>query len=412
MAAVVVRPIVADELQGWVETMHLAFLLERPAPEIAVFRRDVLKQDLSRTLGAFDGACLAGTLWSFPAELAMPGGTTVPADAVSIATVRPTHRRRGLLTNMLQTDLRAARERGELVSILYPAEYPIYGRFGFGPATEQASYRLDRATAHFKGSPQGRVELVEPPRMRELAPQIFDRFRRDRPGQIDRQPINWDIRLGLQPVPWNPDQKPPRCAVLWSPDGAAAGYLLYRVEGHWEGRVPAGRLEVAELIATSSDAYLGLWRYCCEVDLIGEVTADTRSLDEPLGWLLDNPRAALKQTQRIDSLWLRPLDVSRTLAARRYVSEARVVIDVADPSGLSGGRFALEGGPTGATCSPGQQSADLSMGLPALGTLTLGGVSPRLLAEAGWIEEHTPGALDTAERLFRWPITPWCSTFF
>jgi hypothetical protein len=46
------------------------------------------------------------------------------------------------------------------------------------------------------------------------------------------------------------------------------------------------------------------------------------------------------------------------------------------------------------------------MGLPALGTLTLGGVSPRLLAEAGWIDEHTPGALDTAERLFRWPLTP------
>jgi hypothetical protein len=52
------------------------------------------------------------------------------------------------------------------------------------------------------------------------------------------------------------------------------------------------------------------------------------------------------------------------------------------------------------------------MGLPALGALTLGGVSPLLLAEAGQIEEQRPGALQTAERLFRWPITPWCSTFF
>jgi predicted acetyltransferase len=412
MPEVVVRPIVADELPAWVDAFHLAFLMERPAPEIAAFRRDVLKQDLSRTLGAFDGACLAGTLWSFPAELTLPGGTSVAADAVSIATVRPTHRRRGLLTNMLQTDLRTARESGELASILYPAEYPIYARFGFGPATQQASYRLDRAAAHFTASADGHVELVEPARLRELAPAIFDCFRRDRPGQIDRQPINWDIRLGIQPVPWHPDQKPPRCVVYWAPDGQASGYLQYRMEGHWEGRVPAGTLEVVELIATTPDAYLGLWRYCCEVDLIGEITADTRCVDEPLGWLLDNPRAALKQTQRIDSLWLRPLDVAGVLAARRYFSEGRAVVDVSDPSGLSGGRFALEGGPTGATCSPTQQSADLSMGLPALGTLTLGGVSPRLLAEAGWIDEHTPGALDTAERLFRWPLTPWCSTFF
>jgi hypothetical protein len=36
----------------------------------------------------------------------------------------------------------------------------------------------------------------------------------------------------------------------------------------------------------------------------------------------------------------------------------------------------------------------------------------RTLAWGGVIEEHRPGALDTGERLFRWPVTPWCSTMF
>jgi hypothetical protein len=42
----------------------------------------------------------------------------------------------------------------------------------------------------------------------------------------------------------------------------------------------------------------------------------------------------------------------------------------------------------------------------------LGGVSLQVLSEAGRIEEERPGALLRAERLFRWPVTPWCSTMF
>jgi hypothetical protein len=50
--------------------------------------------------------------------------------------------------------------------------------------------------------------------------------------------------------------------------------------------------------------------------------------------------------------------------------------------------------------------------MPALGTIVLGGVSLKLLADAGAIDEQRPGALEAGERLFRWPVTPWCSTFF
>jgi len=115
---------------------------------------------------------------------------------------------------------------------------------------------------------------------------------------------------------------------------------------------------------------------------------------------------------RTDMLWLRPLDVPQTLGARRYLSEGRLVLEVDDPLGLCGGRFVLEGGPDGATCRATDAAADLSMGLQALGAISLGGVSLHGLADGGLIEENAPGALMRAERLFRWPIAPWCSTFF
>jgi predicted acetyltransferase len=403
---------VGEQLEEWVEAMHVAFHVERPAAAEAAFRRDVLRQDLGRTWAAFADGHIAGTLFSFAAQLALPGGTSLVADAITSATVLPTHHRRGLLTQMLETDLRAARDRGEVAAILVAAEYPIYSRFGFGPATDQASYTLKTAAADFSRAPIGAVELVSTAQLREVAPRIFDQFRRQRPGQIDRGPARWDIGLGLRQAPWVSTTQPLRCAVFTTPAGDVEGYLTYRVDGSWEGRLPTGTLEIVELMSLSADAYLGLWRYCSEVDLVAQVTAGMRCVDEPLTWLLRNSRAALRQTLRSDLLWLRPLDVPATLSARRYLSAGRVVLEVRDPLGLSGGRFVVEGGPDGAMCRPSQESADLSMDMPALGSIVLGGVSVKLLADAGAIHEQRPGALDAGERLFHWPVTPWCSTFF
>ena len=410
--AVEVRAIGANELEQWVATSHIAFHVGRSAAQEATFRRDVLKQDLGRTLAAFDGNDLAGTLRSFPTELSLPGGTSLTADALSAVSVLPTHRRRGLLTRMLTADLHAARERGEAASILLAAEYPIYGRFGFGPATERADYAIDTHAASFTRAAPGTLELLEPARLRDLAPSIFDRFRRERPGQIDRDWSSWDARLGIVETPWADRDAALRCVAYCAADGAVEGYATYRAEPRSEHHVPRSTLEVRELVAVSAEAYLGLWRFCCEVDLVSQVTANMRCVDEPLAWLLHNPRAALHQTARTDMLWLRPLDVARTLAARRYACEGRLVLELDDPLGLCGGRFVLEGGPDGATCRASDAAADLSLGVRALGALSLGGAGVRTLADAGLVEANAPGALLSAERLFRWPVAPWCYTFF
>ena len=213
-------------------------------------------------------------------------------------------------------------------------------------------------------------------------------------------------------MPWADRQRASRCVVYCAPGGEVEGYAIYRSEPSSERHVPKVKLDIAELITVSAEAYLGLWRYCCEIDLVAQVTASMRCVDEPVPWLLVNPRAAVREAVRTDMLWLRPLDVPQTLGARRYLSEGRLVLEVDDPLGLCGGRFVLEGGPDGATCRATDAAADLSMGLQALGAISLGGVSLHGLADGGLIEEHAPGALMKAERLFRWPIAPWCSTFF
>ena len=201
-------------------------------------------------------------------------------------------------------------------------------------------------------------------------------------------------------------------ALYTSPSGEPEGYVVYNAQSEWVHGVPQGKLDIDELQAITPDAYLGLWRYLAEVDLVAEVTTDMRRLDEPLAWLLADARKAWHQTMRADFLWIRALDTPRLLQTRHYATEDRLVLQVDDPLGLAGGRFALEGGPLGATCQPTDVAADLSLSMSALGAISLGGVSLHTLHAAGRIQEERSGSLARAEHLFHWPIPPWCSTFF
>jgi predicted acetyltransferase len=402
-----VRSIEASEIDGWMHCMATGFLSHAAEGEGAYRLGDM---DLSRSWGAFDAATVVGTLRSFPTPLTVPGPMEVDCAALTNVTVAPTHRRRGLLTQMITNDLRSSAERGEPVGILIASEYPIYGQFGYGAAVDAATYALDTKTARFLRPGVGSVELVDLATLRHLAPPVYERVRADRPGSIGRPDRWWDRTLEQVEVPGAKPVKGYQ-AIYRAPDGEVEGYVRYTASSDWDHMRPKGTLSIAELVAATPDAYLRLWRYCCEVDLITRVQAGDRPVDEPLVWLLRDGRS-LRQTGRFDFLWVRILDVATALAARLYTTEGRLVVEVTDRMGITGGRFALEGGPAGATCTPTDASAELTFPVDALGAVYLGGTSVLALAGAGRIDEHRSGALLRADAMFRSSIPPWCSTWF
>lgn len=88
------------------------------------------------------------------------------------------------------------------------------------------------------------------------------------------------------------------------------------------------------------------------------------------------------------------------------------MIEVVDPEGYASGRYALDGGPDGASCQPTGAQADLTLPAQTLGAVYLGGPILRSLAAAGHVDEHRPGALARADAMFRSPETPWCPITF
>jgi predicted acetyltransferase len=106
------------------------------------------------------------------------------------------------------------------------------------------------------------------------------------------------------------------------------------------------------------------------------------------------------------------LDVPAALAGRDYLSAGRVVLQVVDPVGHAAGRFVLDASPAGATCAPTTESADLTLPVTTLGSAYLGGHRLGTLAAAGLVDEHTPGAVGTADRLLGFDQAPWCALHF
>ena len=403
-----IRTLTEFEIDPWIRAVRLGFLQSSTDADVEALRPEITTD---RALGAFDGDRVVGTLRSLTTDLVVPGGARVVTSALTNVTVSPTHRRRGLLTAMITRDLNESKQRGEVLSTLIAAEYPIYGRFGYGPAVASVELLIE-ASARFRApADDGSVELVDPASMREQLPLVYETARSAWPGAVSRQPRWWDVELGLVAFPGRDNRYPRFTAVSRDPDGRLDGFVTYTTEEIWERNRPVGILRVEDLIGLDDAAIVRLWRYCLEVDWVHQVRAFERSVDELLPWLLADARLAFED-RRGDLLWVRVLDPAAALAGRRYLCDGSVTIEIVDPLGLATGRFTLDGGPDGAQCQPTTRHADLVMAVDVLGAIYLGGVSLASIARGGGVEQLTLGALDRTDAMFRGQVAPWCPTTF
>jgi predicted acetyltransferase len=100
-----------------------------PPPTEEFLERWVKMLPHERMHAAFEDGQIVGGAGAFPFELSVPGGS-LPCAGVTAVGVHPTHRRRGVLRSMMDSQLRDVHERGEPIAALWASEETIYGRFG------------------------------------------------------------------------------------------------------------------------------------------------------------------------------------------------------------------------------------------------------------------------------------------
>jgi predicted acetyltransferase len=341
-----------------------------------------LELDPERILVAADGSRLVGISAELPFRMTLPGGADVPVTGLTWVSVDLMSRRRGVLRSLMEHQLGAAAAGGQAAVILAASEGGIYGRYGFGVATQVrrsvVSRRRARLAAPAVASP---IERLPTERAAAVLPDIYERWRRVTPGGVTRDERRWKLLLLDRE-----DNRQGRSGLfhLVHQDG----YVSYRIKENWGDGDPQHECFLVDYVPVTAEAHAALWGALLSLDLVGTIESYGLPLDDPLPFLLEDVRGV--ETKHLgDGLWVRPVDVEQLLGKRCYGVDVDCVLGVRDTV-LGDARYALRGGPDGATCTRTDRAPDVDLSVADLGAVSLGGVRLGRLARAGRFPDADP----------------------
>ena len=391
-----------EELRAAMRVTESAFGEEQKDEDFERHRK-MLPRD--RFFAAYDGERPVGTAASFPFRLTVPGGE-LAAGGVTWVGVLPSHRRRGILRQLMRSQLDDLRERGEPLAILWASEAAIYGRFGYGIAAPSTEMNADRSRFAFREDPGpvGTVRIVDPTRRSSCCHASTTRSGERFPGSSNAAPTGGSS-IAL-PTRNTGAGAAARSSALCSRSTTSRSPMRST------GSSPAGRtatrraqVRLLETLAATPVAARELWRFVFGIDLIVRIRGKYDPAS-PLFLLMTDPRSL--QLRVSEGLWLRFVDLEAALAGRTYHGDDSVVIEVRDsfcPWNEGRWRVGQEVGRT-------DDAAELELDSADLASAYLGAFDFHRLAEAERVRELEPGALERATTLFRTPRPPFCPEDF
>ncbi|GGV06699.1 UPF0256 protein [Actinomadura cremea] len=367
--------------------------------------RDRLREWVSRMerVGAYDIAgsgadVLAGQLGVVPQRLSVPGAM-LDCAAVTFVGVLPTHRRRGILSSMIDRMHADAAAAGRPVAALWASEGPIYGRYGFGVANRRIGFEVDTSRPfRLRTVPDDRpLRLIDRADAPGVLGPLYARELARRPGGLAHDEWWW-LERNLPPV----DTRNPRHTeplVVVHPEG----YAVYRTHER--------TVRLYDLVAETPGAEAALWTYLASIDLTDRVVAPERPVDDLVLHMAADPDQ-VTVTADAAALWLRLIDVPAALRARSWAVDDAFVLDVADARVPGNrGRWRLTTGEKPG-CERTDAAPDLALDVADLAAVYLGDTRVRTLARVGAVVEHAPGAADRLDAALAVPLAPFTNDDF
>jgi len=409
MSAITIRSVTDEEFPAFVQAFMDGFGNDVPSDDFVEMIQSTLPAD--RTLAAFDGEAIVGTFAGYDFTLTVPGGS-VPMEGTTVVTVFPTHRRMGLMRDMMERHLDTAAEAGYPIAGLWASETSIYDRFGYGVATKLNQVEMRGPNIQFRNSvPKGQVQRVSLDQAKDIVPDIFERLAKKTPGMFRRSVARWTNEV-LVDAEWMKRGRSALRVVVHLGGPGHDGYAIYRQKGdHTPDGHADGSIDVEECMAETPEAHASLWAYLTKIDGYPIVKYQAMPLDDPLPLIVTEPRR-VHTVRQWDALWVRILDVESALTARSYEHNGSLTFGVVDPfRPATGGVYKLDVVDGVASCSRSTDEPVLEVDIDVLGALYLGGANAISYAAA----DRVHGDIDVVSELnamFRTGRQPWCPEIF
>jgi predicted acetyltransferase len=409
------RQVTDDNFTEWRRAVRRGFGDHVHPDDVARLREQ--RVEIDRLVAAVDTRSdrIVGTGGADSYSLTVPGGSTVPMAGVAYITTSVTHRRQGAFSGMMARIHESARERGDIVSGLWASQSHLYSRFNYGLAVSSYDWAIEPRFGAFAHSPgpvdpgesEAHVYFVDAEEAAVILPGVYDQMRRKTPGAVDRSAGRWQYVL------FDEERVRGGASALFfaicEEGGEQTGYVTYRMSR--SGDSDMGTLLVEEQASVTDTAHAALWRFLLNFDLVGKITAENRPADDPLWWMLSDPRRLSRKTH--DSLWLRFLDVAKALESRTYNADGRLKVGLVSESQPEvAGTYVLDIENSQASVKKTTEKPDVIMAPGDLAALYLGGTAPGPLVEAGRIDIVSAGSLARLHGMFATDSAPWCAHYF
>jgi predicted acetyltransferase len=409
MSEIAYRPIAEDEYPAFAKALADGFSVDVPGDDFTDLIRTIHPPE--RSLGAFDGDEIVGTFSGLAVDLTIPGGS-IPMEGTTAVTVFPTHRRMGLMHNLMGLHLENSVENGYAIAGLWASETSIYGRYGYGIATYADTITMVARDIRFRdGIDIDRVTRISVEEALDVLPTVFDEVLVRTPGMYSRSAAWWKLET-LHDADWRKRGKTSLRIVVHDSPGGPDGYAIYRHEPGDSGDGHSGKtVHIVEVIAVTERAHASLWSYLTNIDGSPNVRLWNSRIDESLPMKLVEPRR-IKVESQFDALWILILDVTAALEARTYEQDGSVRFTVTNAY-----RTDVEGSyelviDTGVgSCERVAGDTDISVDLDVLGALYLGGGDTLAYRAAGRVRGDA-GTVALMNALFRTAQQPWCNEVF
>ena len=402
-----IRHITPNEEEEYLKIVYTVFGMQ-PFQDYLERRKHTMEID--RCLAAFVDGKIVGANGVLTFTLSVPGGI-VKAGGIIDVVVYPTHRRQGIMSKIMKKQLNEILQKDEPIAFLYSADSGTYGRFGFGLATLQESWEIQRHDTKFRKTlidfdSVGNIEMVSSEEISNLMPEIFELAWNQRPGMIKRERSRWN-RLKLEME--RKDIPGISSYALFKKNGKYEGYINYRL--NLNSTATDGDLIINEIISTTDEAHLNLLNFCMNIDGVNKITSKSRPIDDPITWVLEDPRKLSRKIE--DQLHLRILDVPNALVSRKYNVDGEITILVQDNILDSNNtKFILKKSGNIVKCEKTNLPHDIKIDIRELGSLYLGGTSWLNLWKSKLIETNSLEKLHLADQMFNTIASPWCADYF